>query len=100
MENKLKIVNAYHEKAIQGLRDMVREYALQATEDIYPFEVTIMAMDRYMECDMPTPISIDSIIVNNDDIIICYDNGEGEDSIELFSYDEVYSILCNLCKKI
>lgn len=99
MENKLKIVNAYHEKAIQGLRDMIREYAQQANDDTYPFEVTIMSFDRYAECDMPIPITIDNIVVEDDSVIICY-NGEYEDPIELFSYDDVYDILCNLCKKI
>lgn len=93
-------VSEYHEKAIQGLRDMIREYAQQATEDIYPIEVTIMAMDRYVECDVPTPISIDNIIVDDNDIIVCYADGEGEDCIELFSYDETYEILCELCKRL
>lgn len=93
-------VSEYHEKAIQGLRDMIRGYAQQVSEDIYPFEVTIMAMDRYAECDMPTPISVDNIIVDDNDIIVCYDDGEGEDRIELFSYDETYEILCELCKRL
>lgn len=96
----IEIVNKYHEKAIQGLRDMIKEYALQVTGDTYPFEVTIMAMDRYCECDMPTPITIDKIVVEDNDCIVCYDGGEGEDCIELFSYDETYDILCNLCKKL
>lgn len=93
-------VSEYHEKAIQGLRDMIREYAQQAKEDTYPFQVTIMAFDRYAECDMPTPVSIDNIIVEDDRVIICYDDGDCEDYIELFSYDETYEILCELCKRL
>ena len=96
----IEIVNNYHETAIQGLREMIRECALRATENTYPFEATIMAMDRYYECDMPTPITIDNIVVNNEECIVCYNNGEGEDCIELFSYDETYDILCNLCRKL
>jgi hypothetical protein len=98
--NKLKIVNEYHEKAIQGLRDMIKEYAQQATENTYPFEVTIMAFDKYVDCDVPTPVSIDNIIVTDDRVIICYNDGDCEDSIELFSYDETYDILCELCKRL
>ena len=93
-------VSEYQEKAIQGLRDMIREYAQQTKEDTYPFQVTIMAFDRYAECDMPTPVSIDNIIVDDDDVIVCYNDGEGEDCIELFSYDETYEILCELCKRL
>ena len=96
----IEIANKYHEKAIQGLRDMIREYAQQANEDTYPFQVTIMAFDKYAECDMLTPVSIDNIIIDDNDIIVCYDDGEGEDSIELFSYDETYEILCELCKRL
>lgn len=92
-------VSEYHEKAIQGLRDMIREYAQQAKEDTYPFQVTIMAFDRYAECDIPTQVSIDNIIVVDKDIIVCYD-GAFEDIIGLFSYDETYDILCNLCKRL
>ena len=98
--DKLKIVNEYHEKAIQGLCDMIKEYAQQATENTYPFEVVIMAFDKYTDCDVPTPITIDNIIVSDDNVIVCYDNGEGEDSLELFSYDEIYNILRKLCKRL
>ena len=98
----IEIVNKYHEKAIQGLRDMIREYAQQAKEDTYPFQVTIMAFDRYTEYDMPTPVSINNIIVDEDNVIVCYGNNvEGVESIiQLFSYDETYEILCELCKRL
>lgn len=96
----IEIANKYHEKAIQGLRDMIREYAQQATEKTFPFEVTIMAVDKYCECEMSTPIIINNIIVEDNDVVICYDNDESKDDIELFSYDETYEILCNLCKNL
>lgn len=99
MSDKLKIVNDYHEKAIQGLRNMIKKYAQQAKKDTYPFQVTIVTFDKYTGCEMYIPVSIDNIIVDDGDVIVCYDD-DYEDHIELFSYDETYDILCNLCKKI
>lgn len=92
-------VSEYHEQAIQGLRDLIKEYAQQANEKTYPFKTTIMAIDKYCDVATPTPITINNIIVEDGDVIICYD-GCCEDVIELFSYDETYDILCNLCKNL
>lgn len=95
----IEIANKYHENAIQGLRDMVREYAQQAKEGTYPFQVTIMAFDGDAGGDIPTQVSIDNIVVEDDAVIVCYD-GAFEDIIGLFSYNETYEILCELCKRL
>lgn len=62
--------------------------------------VTIQSYDKYIDCDCPCPVEIKNLSLNTDELVmIQYVQGQDkyEDTSDLFSYDELYDILCNVC---
>ena len=95
--NLIEIANKYHTSVMRGLRILLREVAKQADKSCFPFPAMINTDN---ECDVV--VDIIDIRQDGNDVTIEYiqNNEKREDCIELFSYDELYSILCNLCKRL
>ena len=62
--------------------------------------VTILTYDKYTDCECPNEVQIKQMTLCDDGVVeITYSENDEEccDSSDMFSYDEIYDILCNAC---
>ena len=115
MKINLNIIEKKHEENMNNLREMLKQIILENGVIIDNEEpnykelvvnplIELKTLVEYADNEMLITHQLTRLQVNNDDITIFYQElgkqEEYEDDIELFSYDELYDILCNTCKKL
>lgn len=115
MKINLSIIEKKHEENINNLREMLKQIILENgviidNEEPNNKELVVNSLIDletwvdYADDKMLITHQLTRLQVNDDNITIFYQEPSKqkvyEDDIELFSYNELYDILCNICEKL